>query len=160
MLVLAGLELGGITNFYTRNNTPQQVQTPAVNTVNYLPPTEEENNAGNLQKEEIVANENQTSQKPQTAEVIIVDASQYENEIEVRAFIANVIESGTCTYTFVKDQEKLTKTMPATADASSTPCMTLIVPRSEFSSAGTWNLTVAFESETITGSQAQEVVLK
>lgn len=154
------LEISGTTNFYSRGEPSSETTVQPVNTVNYDPPTEEEKKASDEKKQEIVDSDNQQTDKPSTAEVIITDASQYEDEIEVRAFVANVIESGTCTYLFELNGEKISKPMPAAADASSTPCMTLTLPRSEFPSSGVWSITVSFESASVKGSKTQEITIE
>jgi hypothetical protein len=156
--IVFGLEKSGVINLYSRDEASNSNTPNPVNTVNYDPPTEEEKNAGDEQKEEIVSEENTQNQKPDSAEVIIVDASQYGDEIEVRAFVANVIESGTCTFWFHKLNIEITKTTPAYADASTTPCITLTIPRSEFPEAGDWGLTVSFESASVKGFKSQDVV--
>ncbi len=159
-LVLFILEKTKVTNFY--ENTPaSNTTTTNQPTINLDPPTEEEAKAGDEIKEDIIKNEAAQQQKPTDdktkAEVVIVDSTQYDNEIEVRAFVSNVIKDGTCTFVFTNGSEKITKTMPAPADASSTPCMTLVVPRTEFSKTGTWNLTVSYANDTASGSATSTV---
>jgi len=162
--VVLYLEKSGKIDLYHKN-APQE-STPQ-NSINYSPPTKEESSAGDKQKATIVKNSNADTSTPssqdKTAEVIIVDASQYSDVVEVRAFVANHIEDGTCTYTFTKDNSKIVKTEPANADASTTPCITLDIPKSEFKLAGTWNLVVDYISTSAgisgTSSKTVEVAL-
>jgi hypothetical protein len=143
------LERTGTTDFFSRSNTDSTGQTNT-QPINYNPPTEDEQTAGDVQKQEIVDN----SQKPlpTTAEVVIVDASQYEDIVEVRAFAANVVENGTCTITFTKDTESFSKEVPASADASTSPCIALTVPITEFGISGTWSVAVNYSGSTVTGN--------
>ncbi len=155
------LEKTGVINLYSRDQSSTSDSPKPTNTVNYDPPTEQEQSAGDEQKAKIVEEESSAStNKPETAEVVIVDASQYEDEIEVRAFVANVLEIGTCTYIFKNGASTITKSQSAYPDASTTPCTTLVVPRAEFANPGSWNLTVTFESTTVKGSKTQEVVIE
>lgn len=162
-LTLFILEKTKVTNFYEKTPVPSNTSTGQP-TINLDPPTEEEAKAGDEIKEDIIKNEAEQQQKPTTdktlAEIVIVDSTQYDNEIEVRAFVSNILKDGTCTFEFTNGSEKITKTMPATADASSTPCMTLVVPRSEFTKTGTWNLTVSYDSDTASGSSKSSVEVK
>ncbi len=141
--------------------------------IKYSPPTEEEKNAGDEQKDKIIDNSDKTgiieqndatsgsaSGGSNNTNVVITDASQYGNEIEVRAFAPNVIEDGTCTFTFTKGSARLEKQTPANADASSTPCVTLTVDRTEFINAGMWELEVAYKSGSYTGIQSTELEIK
>ena len=79
-----------------------------------------------------------------------MDANQYGDQVEVRAF-ANSIEDGTCSYTFTMGDNSFTKSTPAYADASTTPCINLEVSVADFSSSGTWNLFIQYESASFKG---------
>lgn len=162
-VALVALEKTGTTNLYTRKQTSTKLSPEPTNTVNYDPPTNEENNAGDVQKSKIVEQEQQAPPEQNTlvtANVVIVDATQYDNEIEVRAFASNILESGTCTYEFRNGQQSVQKSQPAYPDASTSPCTTLTIPRSEFSIAGKWNMTVTYASSSSRGSATQEIEIK
>jgi hypothetical protein len=148
------LEKTGVTDFYQKN-TPAPL-TPG-NTVNLDPPTEEESQAGDDQKAIIIQKQEAEAEQPSEltneASVVIVDANQYGSEIEVRAFVSNIIEDGECTYTFTKPgSDTLSRTTPAYGDASSTPCISLKLDKSEFNDSGTWSLDVTYTNSTTTGS--------
>src|SRR5687767_866100 len=87
VLVLGGiilaLELTNVTDFYKRKTANQDAW---VDGINYGPPTEEEQQSGDDKKEEIVDQEENQPEPTQDANIVIVDASQYDSEIEVRAF--------------------------------------------------------------------------
>lgn len=147
------LERTGVTNFYTSTPDKPPTSDPETSKINFDPPTEIERNASNTQKEEVVGQQN-PEQKPQdgnTVNVVIVDSTQYDSEIEVRAFASNIVQDGTCKITFTKDTASFSKEVPAKADASTTPCLTLNVPRTEFNSIGTWQVTVEYTSTNATG---------
>lgn len=151
VLVLAS---GGAYAFSTRNDN-KPTDSPISEGVNYGPPTEEEQNAGDEQKERIIEQEAQRSQPAETANVVIADANQYGNQIEVRAFVTNAIKTGTCTFTFSKGDNSFTKKTDAFKDASTSQCGALNVPRSTFPSSGMWNVLVKFDAQNISG-QAQQ----
>lgn len=157
------LEKSGVTNFYQRTPAPSAAPQDPQPTINLGPPTDEEAAAGDQQKEEIVKDE--TAPTPTTptttANVVIVDASQYDTEVEVRAFASNVIKDGTCSFTFKKSGEStIEKSVPAYADASSSPCIALTMARSDFPSGGNWQLTVKYTSEGIEGSAETSLQLQ
>lgn len=155
------LEKNGVINLYTRGQDIATSSSQPLGNINYGPPTENEKSAGNEQKSKVVEqNSEQKTDKPSTAKVVIVDASQYENTVEVRAFISNLLEDGTCTFTFRNGNNVFKKSQPAIPDASTTPCTALTVSREEFVQAGKWNLTVTYESKTVEGSNTQEVLIK
>ena len=165
--VLFILEKTKVINLYER--TPETTNSTTNGPkIDLSPPTEEESKAGDEKKQQIINQEqnNQTnnsngnSENKLEAEVVIVDASQYDSEIEVRAFASNVLQNGTCTFTFTNGSNSVIKNMPASADASTTPCMTLNVPESEFARPGTWQLTVAFDSATYSGQTTTEVTIE
>ena len=158
------LEKIKVINLYERTPEPNN-STSNEPKIDLGPPTEEESKAGDVKKEEIINQEqnnqssgsNGSTGNKSEAEVVIVDASQYDSEVEVRAFASNVVQNGTCIFEFTNGTESFTKSMPASADASTTPCMTLTVPRAQFKQSGSWNLSVIFESSSYKGQATSEV---
>lgn len=146
---------------FHRQNTPRK---PVLqNGVNYSPPTESEKQAANDIKDTIVNSQqnNQSTDGKTKASVIITDAAQYENTIEVRSFIPNHYEDGTCTITFTHQNLKVQKTAPAYRDASSTICTNPLVGRSEFTATGEWAVIVSYTSEHANGtSEAKTLTVK
>ncbi|MCA9328256.1 hypothetical protein KC959_00650 [Candidatus Saccharibacteria bacterium] len=149
IISMLALEYLHVTDFYQKKPSANEAITPTINSVNYQPPTEQERQAGDTKKSEII--EQESTQKPSTANIVLVDAAQYDDMIEVRSFVSNLIEDGVCTYVFTKDSYKLTKQTNAVADASSTPCINLSVPRSEFLTSGSWELSITFEGTSAQG---------
>ncbi len=156
------LEKRGTINLYGKGHDEPAVTTPEPQ-INYDPPTPIESSAGDAKKQELVEKEEPTSnpEKPNSAEVVIVDASQYDQEIEVRAFISNTLHEGTCSFDFTQSgQQTIHKELPAYPDASTTPCITLTLPRSDFPASGVWQLSVTYESDSVVGSAKQEVEIR
>jgi hypothetical protein len=164
LLIAAGvlvfaLETSGVTNFVNNKATDEQTSDVNPNDINYEPPTEEEKNSGDEQKDDVLKDEEQRNdpdnQNKQTASVIITDAKQYDDIIEVRSFIPNHYEDGTCTITFTKDSQSISKDTPAYRDASTTICTNPLFNRSEFPGSGDWNLVVYYKS---TGASGQSSI--
>lgn len=127
--------------------------------INYDPPTDEEKAAGDSAKAKLEEQaSSQSSNTNGTATVIITDANQYGDVVEVRSFISNHYEDGTCTITFTQNQKTISKETPAYKDISTTICTNPLFQRSEFSSAGQWQVTVTYKSAGATGSSAPQAV--
>lgn len=119
--------------------------------IDLSPPTEQEQAAGDQRKKDIVANEQQGAlpqpdSQTKTATVIITDAGQYDNVIEVRSFIPDHYQDGTCTITLRQGTQVITKEAPAYRDATTTICTNPMIQRSELPAAGNWQVTVAYAS--------------
>jgi hypothetical protein len=160
------LEKLHITNFIHKKNAAS-TQGQGSGTVNYNPPTDEEKKAGD--NVDIKKNTPPTTSQtpPQTstnevsgsASVAITDANVYNGQVEVRAFVSNMIADGTCTYTFTSGTKTVTKTSPAKADASTTNCLTLDFDVSELSYSKKWTVTVKYENQQKTASGSAQTVL-
>jgi hypothetical protein len=138
--------------------------------INYGPPTKEEARAGNDQKVKNVEREEKDessnttgpgstsgSSKPSTA-VVITDANQYDNTVEVRAFMPDHYEDGTCTITFTQGSLTVKKSTPAYRDATTTICTNPLFNRLEFGQAGNWQVVVTYDAASAAGSSAPKTV--
>jgi len=165
----------GLYSFFKFNLMSKIRRSATVNdisNINYGPPTEEEQRAGNDIKVDITQSE-QNNQKPSTDQpneqnakrsdlpVIISDATQYSQNIEVSAFIPNYFEDGKCIMTFSLGNLSVVKETDAHADASTTICANIAVPRSEFGQPGMWSLVVRYVTNNVdSSSNAKEVVVQ
>lgn len=160
-LAISLLIAGGV---FAYNKTRQSKVVDVSNgTINYDPPTEEEQKSGDKRKEEIVNNDEpsaptQPSDQTKSASVIITDAGQYDNVIEVRAFIPDHYQDGTCTITFRRGSQTVSKDTPAYRDATTTICTNPLFERSEFPSAGDWQVTVSYKSAGATGQSETKTI--
>lgn len=145
-IVLFALEAIGVTNFYQKTSDTNS----EVNKVNYNPPTEDERKTGDKQKEETVQEEANRNSPPEqnksSANVVISDAAQYENVVEVRSYVSNHYEDGTCTFKLVQGGQVVEKTTQAYRDVSTTICNNPLFNRSQFPSPGNWQITVTYSS--------------
>lgn len=151
-LVIAG---GGISYVAFFKGDGEQTKAPS-ETINFDPPTKEEESAGNAQKatNDAVEAEIQKNANSDKATVLVSDAAQYADTIEVRAYVSNAIEDGgTCTTVLTKSgSNKVEKVTTAFKDSSSTQCGAIDIPRSSFSSAGEWSGSVTYASESHNGT--------
>jgi hypothetical protein len=158
------LEKLHVTNFIHKKPSTS-VQGPE--SINFNPPTDEEKKAGdNVDIKKNTPPTSTTQTPPQTtkevtgyASVAITDANVYNGQVEVRAFVSNMIADGTCTYTFTSGTKTVTKTSPAKADASTTNCLTLDFSVSELSYSKKWTVTVKYENQQKTASGSAQTVL-
>lgn len=140
-------------------STEDPISSETADGINFDPPTEEEISAGDNQKEQNEQKEaGRNNQTSQTASVIITDAGQYDNTIEVRAFIPNHYEDGTCTIHFTKDSDEVKKDTPAYRDASTTICTNPLFERSDFPTSGDWKLKVTYKSAGASGTSESKTV--
>lgn len=164
VLALVGVGFFAYKYFFQKKNT---------NSV-YTPPTQEEKQSGDEIKPEVVKRQEQEdTQKKDTssssqpantdpgAEVIITDAAQYDNVFEVRSFVANKYQDGTCTITLTKGSLIVRKTTNAYKDATTTICTNPLFNRSEFKQTGDWQVVVEYSSVNYSGkSQPQTVKIE
>lgn len=124
------------------------------------PPTQLEQSAGDeVKQNQPDANDSDENipKNKESTEVVISDASQYGDVIEVRAFMPSVLQNGNCTLTFSLDGDSFTINESAYADASSTICTSRDIDLSNFSKSGIWNLNVSFDSENYYGTADMSV---
>lgn len=145
-----------------------------VDGVNYRSPTNEEIKAGNQSKNNIDQKEQQRTTNQQVKDktqknnsdkkdtsVIITDANQYDNDIEVRAFMPDVYENGSCIIKLQNNDVVFTKAMPAYKDVTTTICTNATIKRSDLHISGDWKVTVKFESDNYQGlSETQQIKVK
>lgn len=156
-VALLALMLGGIYLFIIKGDSGTNTssnETP----INYNPPTDKEKRQTELNKDKVVdrqATENKPAQ-PGRIDIkpVIVDASQYGDQVEVRAYVPGVIEDGgTCMLTAKQDgQTTITRKSAGIRDASNTGCEAFKVPVKDFGATGRWSVTVSYESAKAAGS--------
>lgn len=126
----------------------------------------QDNNKASLQdgpKSNLPSNDNASEsyaedEAKKSIDVIITDASQYNDEIEVRAFMPSIVESGTCTVVFRNDTEEFRVDEVAYADATTTICTNSIIKRSMFKEKGNYTVQVVYESDRYSGVSEERIV--
>ena len=156
------ISLSGLLYLRTRANTSANNQSSEVisgdseSKINYNPPTEDEQEAGDDIKPDIGSGTN----TPNNASVVIVDAGKYDNNVEVRAFVSNSVKAGSCKFEFTKNSNIVTREVKAAPDASTTQCESISIPYEEFGNSGTWKLTVTYTANNLTGKAEQDVQIQ
>lgn len=155
VVAVALLETTNKINLFGNKNTEQPVIAPGE--VNYNPPTEEEKQAADDQKEANVKNQDQPSNpttptNPQTGDkkavkpIIIRSGGG-----EVAGFIPGIFENGgTCTATFTSGSNTVVKTSQGFANASNTNCTPISYSGSGV--AAGWSVTLSYSSNTSEGT--------
>lgn len=157
LILTIAIAVGAFAYFQMRDNDS------ANDSINYNPPTKNEREAADSQKDKNIerekADNNQVSQK---AEIVVVDASQYGDTVEVRAYISNIYEDGgSCTATITNGSQTVSRDTKGFKDATTTQCEPFNIPRSAFSSAGDWQAKVSYSSAAAKGeSSAQTINIK
>lgn len=170
--VLATLLVVAVSAYLLLGQNKNRVETPtsgkdAADTydkVDYSP-ADSEDKAYNDQIKENLGNGPSTDTPPsssESAKVVITDANQYGQDVEVRAFISNVIQNnGTCTLSFTGPGTKVVKNVAASADASTTRCENAVIPVNTFDKKGTWQLVVSYSSANTVGqSEPKNIEIK
>lgn len=161
-IVLVVLEKTGVTDLYS---TKPDIQARDNANINYSPPTSDEQQAADEQKDRVVQEEEKRNDtidpSKKNANVVITDAAQYDNVIEVRSFVSDHYQDGTCDIIFIQGDHKVAKSTPAYRDASTTICTNPLFNRSEFPASGEWQVTVTYSSVNATGtSKSQSVTIR
>lgn len=159
ILLFAILATVGYLIFVKNNKNKSSESTPV-----YSGPTEEEIKQGDVTKDDLVNEKPQyiedNGAAPTNTTVTIADANQYGSTIEVRAFMPNSFEAGSCEVVFDKSGTKISKKVDAFLDNTYTLCSPLEIPRSELSASGTWKVTVNYSSVHYVGSASLNMELQ
>lgn len=163
LIILAGTGLYLRNRNGNNNELPTETDTADTEKIDLNPATEEDNQAVDSHKERIANEQPQQANQPDARKQVtptIVDAGQYGDEVEVRAFVSGVYETtGVCTFTFSRDGKTVVRELAGEKDSSYTRCPNLVLPRSEFSDSGAWALTVSYSSPAAQGSTQKKVLI-
>lgn len=162
--------------YVTKNTWPFAAQTinsaaKPEDSINYDAPTEQElensqeakeNNAQRSQSNTENVEPSNTSTAPISVGVAYAAYDTTKGMIDIRAFTPDVIEgTGTCTAELTLNGSTVTGESKAFIDFSSSQCEPILIKRSDFPIAGTWNLVVSYHSPTSNGnSPAMEVEIR
>ncbi len=137
--------------------------TSEYNKIDYSPATSEDREYNDEIKENLPTEGSTNDQQNQSADlrISIVDASQYDQEFEVRAYVTGTLSNdGTCTATFTKDGNRtVTKSVIAAPNVSNMSCATAKIPVSDFQSKGEWGLVVSYQSTNGVVGQSKPVTV-
>lgn len=130
------------------------------NYINFNPPTEEDKQEAEQNKKELADKSAPAPVPPtNTANLVITYAGQYDETIEIAAYVSNVLEdNGTCKLTLSNDSIEIYKEVSGFRDARHTVCPAFIIPRSELPNAGRWSAVVSYRSPTVSGESETKVI--
>jgi len=158
----------GIGIYYAvvhRNNkdvSEALIQTEETGYINLSPPTEQDAQEADQNKERISQPEKEEEpDDPSTnsASLIITYAGQYNGDVEAASFVQGTFEDGgRCIYALSKDLVIIEKTSTGVADVSNTLCPAVKFPRTEIPSPGDWNLKVTYESASTAAASDVKVI--
>ena len=149
-------------------------QTPTTSLINYSPPSEEQKEAGDNVKENVVksdtskpgtSNDQPPAPVPQTSgkskvNVAIPSSSQNGSNLKISSIISTVTTSGTCTLTLTKSgHNPVVKSAGVQALPSSSTCKGFDISTNELTS-GAWQLTLHFENSEVAGDATGTVVVQ
>ncbi len=166
LIIIAALALvvigGAVYAWYSRSKPSE-----STSNVNTNPPTQEEKDAGNAAKKDTVDTPPaQTTPPPRSGSgktnvaVTISAATQTDTTVQIRGLISTVVDStGNCTLTLTKGASTVTKTAGTQALANSTTCQGFNIDTSELS-AGDWQITLKYESNTLSGTATGTVTVR
>lgn len=161
IMVIAGVGTGFA--LYSRDDNVTNPE--PINPINYDPPTTEEQDQAQANKERL-SQESSSSQNPTSGAKqvtpVITNASQIGQQITVNAYIAGIFEDGgKCTATFTKGSTKIMRETEGMANVSTTDCTPFRLDRSEFPQGGDWQVVVSYKSTTADrGSQSKTLTLQ
>ena len=165
VLVVFGASLGTVW-FVRRGANPSTSTVPqpspyADEPVNLEPPTEQDLQAVDQQKQDIVKDGQATTPPPSTGNTVtpVVTGGYYNPNVEVSGRIPGIFEEGgTCTFTLSKGPHTVQRETSGFKDYRDTLCTPIAVPRSEFPEAGDWTVNVSYISTTSSGSSSSIVI--
>ena len=144
VIIVVGL-IGAAMWFFFFNkqyNSTLNGSTDGVNVINYDPPTEEEKQATEDQKDVIIKEQEGTVPSDPGLSVLISRSFQGTSGYNLRTVVDGT-KSGECVATFTKSgQPTVTKTFTVVFEATSAFCKDATVPLSDFGAGGTWNLSI------------------
>lgn len=162
-IIAVGVIAAGALTYYfvnVRDDNPQTTGTTngQEEPVNLAPPTEQDAQRVEDNKQQIVDRQAQLDAQSQQSDSskknvvpTITYAGQYGQVVEVGAEVAVFDASGTCTATFSLGASSFTKSVQAVQNVNRMNCPTISVPVSEFTPKGSWGVTIKYDSGSSTG---------
>ncbi len=160
----------GSFKFFANHQNQYQATSPTasqeVPKIDLNPPTEEDLDNVDSAKSDIVQQQAENNNPPATQPdgrksvvPIISYAAQYGPQIEIGAYVDGILEqAATCTASISKGDQLLKKSVAAVTNVNSMDCPAIVFERSEFTSAGDWQVVIEYSSANMFGrSQPKKV---
>lgn len=157
----------GVLAWQWVNKGDQTTTQPSQDGVNYTPPTDEDKQRVEENKQriidEVAKNKQQATNSNDKLVIspLITYAGQYGDTIEVGGYVNGVFEdNGTCTATFRQANTTLNKSVTAVKGANSVDCPVMSLPQSSFTK-GNWAVTISYKSVNASGiSESKQFEVK
>ena len=161
-LILVALLVGGLVFWRTNKNNSSTANPDSADTtvsgLDLSPPTEADREDVDQHKADI--SEPEVTPAGNVSPVII-DASQYDSIVEVRAYVPGITENGgNCNLVFSNAGKIVTKQTSAFADATTTACSNIEISTNDFPNSGTWVLKLTYSSASYSGSVEKNVEIQ
>ena len=163
-LVIIVLGLGSYVAYAIFSASRQSSTREFQDSINYEPPTDEQKEAGDKQKEETISKNDDAASasnndQRQDIKVSYTALNQADGQLLVRALIDTVTNDGVCALTLTKGDVVVTKTAGTQSGPSSSTCKGFNVLVSELSS-GEWTVQLQVEVGTRQGKVLQKVTVQ
>jgi len=153
-------------NRWNQRSLPEE-SAPGLNEVNLNNPTDDQKQAGDSIKKDSVNNpkdglttdDEPSSDDSSAVSVTFTAVNQNGTLLSVRGLIDTVTNNGTCTLTFTKDTNVISKKSDIQALANSSTCKGFDIPTSELSS-GKWHIQLEVNAGTKTGTASTSVTIQ
>jgi hypothetical protein len=174
--VAAVLAIGSVAYVYAFNgNLFGWTKNKDASAINLDKPTDEQKQAGNDIKKANVDNESNKGSAGNTdtppaptpspsggkssVGVTITASAQSDGVFQLRTLVSAVVNTGTCTATFTKGQQTVTKQAGVQSLPSTSTCKGFDIPVSELS-PGQWDIIVTYENDTLSGQATKTVTIQ
>ena len=122
--------------------------------VEITPPTQQEKDQADQQKEEVIKQQ-EIENTPSTDKKRVGVAIIYADQTTLNAEVSGVFEDGgVCTATFTQGNKKIQRTSQGVKNATTTSCAPMDFDPDFFASTGTWTLAVSYSSNTASGTSS------
>ena len=171
IIIILAVLAGGIYYFIHSNQKGNLTESDANNDsssqaskVNYDPPTEQDKQEAEDNKQKIVDKSEQTTTPAGTnVTPVITYAGLYDGQIEVGGYIPNIFEEGgICSATLTREgSSSVNKSVNAVRGANSVDCPQITISSSDIPTKGAWSVTLSYKSNGYTGvSSARSIEVK
>lgn len=137
---------------FIRDNQGSDQFTSNDDNINYEPPTEDEIQQAENNKEELGNQVSGTPERTGSGKIAVVPIISTASPTFVSGFVPGVFEEGgICKYEFSNDSQTFTKTSSGFGNVNNTQCEPLQLSNSDFPSNGSWNIVLNYSSTTAEG---------
>lgn len=158
--ILSAVAVASLTTWFINKSTPAAPNThPTIpeGGVNYNPPTQEEKQQTDQNKQQLAEKDDQPTPTGNIT-VTLTYAGIYDNNIEAAGYVQGIFEDGgTCKYILSLGSQQITRESKGLTDARYTTCPPVRIPRAELQ-PGTWKVALHYSSASGSGTSNEQTV--